>query len=93
MASWSSEPTSPRRCRPPVTTTAPSTTTVWMSDADADGWTRTTVPIESVRHGHHALLQLGEHVEVLEPPELRELVAASARTLAARYSAGGVSAG
>ncbi len=30
---------------------------------------------------HHALLQLGEHVEVLEPPELRERIAASARAL------------
>jgi hypothetical protein len=41
-----------------------------------------------VRHGHHALLQLGEHAEVLEPEELRELIAASADALAARYSAG-----
>lgn len=57
-----------------------------MSAPDAFGWVTTTVPIESVRHGHHALLQLGEHVEVLEPAELRELIAASARTLVARYA-------
>ena len=56
-----------------------------MSEPDADGWTTTRVPIESIRHGHHALLQLGEHVEVLEPQELRELIAASARRLVARY--------
>ena len=56
-----------------------------MSEPDRTGWTHTQVPIESVRHGHHALLQLGEHVEVLEPRELRELIAASARALAARY--------
>jgi predicted DNA-binding transcriptional regulator YafY len=64
-----------------------------MSEPDATGWTRTRVPIESVRHGHHALLQLGEHVEVLEPLELRELIAASARELVRRYApAGGRSA-
>jgi predicted DNA-binding transcriptional regulator YafY len=55
-----------------------------MSEPDSTGWTTTRVPIESVRHGHHALLQLGEHVEVLEPAELRELIAASARAIAAR---------
>jgi predicted DNA-binding transcriptional regulator YafY len=60
-----------------------------MSEPDADGWTRTRVPIESVRHGQHALLQLGEHAEVLEPVELRDLIAASARDLAERYGAGG----
>jgi predicted DNA-binding transcriptional regulator YafY len=56
-----------------------------LLEPDADGWAHTKVPIESVRHGHHALMQLGEHVEVLEPVELRELIAASARALAARY--------
>lgn len=59
-----------------------------MSEPDAAGWASTTVPIESVRHGHHALLQLGAEVEVLDPPELRELIASSARELAARYSGG-----
>jgi predicted DNA-binding transcriptional regulator YafY len=59
-----------------------------MSEPDRDGWTQTRVPVESVRHGHHALMQLGEHVEVLEPAELRALIAASARELAARYTSG-----
>ena len=58
-----------------------------MSEPDVDGWTTTRVPIESVRHGHHALLQLGEHVDVLEPAELRTAIAATAGVLAARYSA------
>jgi predicted DNA-binding transcriptional regulator YafY len=58
-----------------------------MSPPDADGWTTTTVPIESIRHAQHAFLQLGEELEVLEPPELRELVARSAQALAARYGA------
>jgi predicted DNA-binding transcriptional regulator YafY len=59
-----------------------------MSEPDAAGWTTTRIPIESVRHGHHALLQLGEHVEVIEPVELREAIAATADTLAAHYSGG-----
>ncbi|WP_338182546.1 WYL domain-containing protein [Jatrophihabitans sp.] len=56
-----------------------------MGEADSAGWAETEVPIESVRHAHHALLQLGDDVEVLAPAELRELVAASGRALAARY--------
>lgn len=56
-----------------------------MSRSDAEGWVTTTVPIESVKHAHHALLQLGADVEVLAPAELRELVAASARATAERY--------
>jgi predicted DNA-binding transcriptional regulator YafY len=58
-----------------------------MSPIGDDGWATTTVPIESVRHAHHALMQLGADVEILEPAELRGLVAGSARALAARYSA------
>lgn len=54
-----------------------------------DGWVIAHVPIESERHALHALLQLGEHVEVLEPLSLRESIAAAARATAARYSAGG----
>jgi predicted DNA-binding transcriptional regulator YafY len=57
-----------------------------MSMPDEHGWTTTSVPIESVRHAQHALMQLGEHVEVLEPPELRAAIGASARALAARYA-------
>ena len=56
-----------------------------MSEPDADGWTTTTVPTESVKHAHHSLLQLGADVEVLAPDELRELVAASSRAMAERY--------
>jgi predicted DNA-binding transcriptional regulator YafY len=64
-----------------------------MSEPDAEGWTQTTVPIESVRHGAHALMQLGEDVEVLEPAELREAIATSAQAMVARYSDGGGAAG
>jgi predicted DNA-binding transcriptional regulator YafY len=59
-----------------------------MDEPDVDGWAGARVPIESVRHGHHALLQLGEHVEVLEPAELRELMAVSARRMVERYAVG-----
>lgn len=56
-----------------------------MGPPDQDGWVTTTVPIESIRHGLHALLQLGADVEVLDPPALRELMATTARDLVARY--------
>jgi predicted DNA-binding transcriptional regulator YafY len=60
-----------------------------MSPPAADGWSTTRVPIESVRHAQHALMQLGEHVEVLEPAQLRQAIAGSATALLERYSAGG----
>lgn len=56
-----------------------------MAPPDQDGWVTTTVPIESIRHGLHALLQLGAEIEVLDPPALRQLMAATVRDLAARY--------
>ncbi|MET0417256.1 MAG: YafY family protein, partial [Actinoplanes sp.] len=52
---------------------------------DADGWVVTTVPIESIRHGHIELLKLGADAEVLEPAELRDRFAETARGLAATY--------
>ena len=57
-----------------------------MGEPGPDGWAQTTVPIESIRHAHHALLQLGEEVDVIAPAELRGLIAASVRVLAARYA-------
>jgi predicted DNA-binding transcriptional regulator YafY len=56
-----------------------------------DGWLTTTVPIESVRHGHIELLKLGADAEVLDPPELRERFAETARGLGRTYlpAAGG----
>ncbi|MGK5440619.1 helix-turn-helix transcriptional regulator [Micromonospora sp. URMC 105] len=54
-------------------------------EPDAHGWLHTTVPIESVRHGHTELLKLGAQVEVLAPAELRQLMAASAHAMAAIY--------
>jgi predicted DNA-binding transcriptional regulator YafY len=56
-----------------------------MSEPDERGWVDARVPIESVRHGQHALMQLGEHVEVLEPAELRDAITASVREMSRRY--------
>ncbi|MER7669352.1 WYL domain-containing protein [Kitasatospora sp. NPDC096128] len=53
------------------------------------GWTQARVPIESVDHAHGEFLRLGAEAEVLEPAELRERIAATARALAARYGSEG----
>ncbi|MFI7411899.1 helix-turn-helix transcriptional regulator [Streptomyces sp. NPDC049627] len=52
---------------------------------EQDGWTRATVPIESVDHAHAEFLRLGSGIEVLEPPELRERIARTVAELAERY--------
>ncbi|MEU5846140.1 WYL domain-containing protein [Saccharopolyspora shandongensis] len=49
------------------------------------GWRRAVIPIESLAHAEAELLRLGPEVEVLAPPELRERIAASARTMATLY--------
>lgn len=55
------------------------------SAADADGWIRAVVPIESHRHAVHSFGQLGPDLEVLEPVSLREQIAAAATATAALY--------
>ena len=52
---------------------------------EQDGWTRATVPIESVDHAHAEFLRLGTGIEVLEPPELREKIARTVAELAETY--------
>ena len=52
---------------------------------DESGWVTTQVPIESIKHGHTELLKLGADAEVLSPPELREMLAETARGLALVY--------
>jgi predicted DNA-binding transcriptional regulator YafY len=52
---------------------------------DEDGWTRTTVPIESLDHAHAEFLRLGTAIEVLEPQELRDRLARTAAELVERY--------
>ncbi|MEU9285635.1 WYL domain-containing protein [Streptomyces sp. NPDC048275] len=53
---------------------------------EADGWTRATVPIESVDHAHDEFLRLGAAIEVLEPAELRNRIARTVAALAHLYT-------
>lgn len=52
---------------------------------EPDGWTRATVPIESVDHAHGDFLRLGTDVEVLQPAELRTKIARTVAELAEKY--------
>ncbi|WUH94074.1 WYL domain-containing protein [Streptomyces sp. NBC_00433] len=52
---------------------------------EPDGWVRATLPTESLDQAHAYFLSLGAEAEVLEPPELRDRLAATARALAAAY--------
>lgn len=52
----------------------------------ADGSCTATIPMESVAHAHGQLLQLGSEVEVLHPPELRTMIAATAARLVQLYA-------
>jgi predicted DNA-binding transcriptional regulator YafY len=54
---------------------------------DGEGWVSTRIPLESMaQHAVHVLLRLGAEVEVVEPVDLRERVAAVAEALAGLYS-------
>lgn len=67
----------------PVVTQAAAAT---ASEPDADGWTRATIPIESVEHAIGDLLRYGAEVEALEPPELRERLKSAIHALSVRYA-------
>lgn len=56
-------------------------------EPDDDGWVAVVVPTESFDYAHHDLLRLGPDVEVLEPVDLRNRIAATAQATADRYSA------
>ncbi|WP_327291656.1 helix-turn-helix transcriptional regulator [Streptomyces sp. NBC_01198] len=53
--------------------------------AEPDGWTRATLPTESLEQAHAFFLSLGAGAEVLAPRELRDRLAATVRALAAAY--------
>lgn len=55
-------------------------------DPDRSGWTRCTVPSESVEVACDELLRCGGAFEVLTPPELRSLVARTATAMLANNS-------
>ncbi|WP_329113919.1 helix-turn-helix transcriptional regulator [Streptomyces sp. NBC_01353] len=54
---------------------------------EPDGWTRATLPIESLTHAHDTFLTLGAEIEVLEPAELRARITETVALMAARYGA------
>ncbi|MEV4803695.1 YafY family protein [Nonomuraea sp. NPDC049421] len=56
------------------------------SPPDGEGWTRVTVPIESIEHAAGEFLRLGTEAEVLSPPELRDRLAETTYELSARYN-------
>ncbi|MER7346580.1 YafY family protein [Streptomyces aurantiacus] len=58
-----------------------------LADAEPDDQGRVTVtlPVESAVVAYSQLLMLGPEVEVLEPPELRDRIAATAARMAALY--------
>lgn len=56
------------------------------SPTDDDGWCEATLRMESPGMAIHELLRFGGALEVLEPPELREAMAAAAAELSDRYA-------
>jgi predicted DNA-binding transcriptional regulator YafY len=60
---------------------------VSVEEPEAGGWVRVTMTFERLEWAERRILGLGPDVEVLEPAELRERVAASARATANRYPA------
>ena len=55
-------------------------------ERDDDGWARLRLRFERPHSAARLLLQLGRGIEVIAPPELRELMADAARGLDAIYS-------
>jgi len=53
---------------------------------DPDGWTTLSLKLEDLWHAEAQLLRLGPDAEVLEPLELREIMAAASRAMAALYA-------
>ena len=54
---------------------------------DHDGWTRCTLPIESIDQGLRELMRLCDEVEVLGPPELRAKTTATLSAMTRRHRA------
>ncbi len=54
--------------------------------ADADGWVRLRLSVESEAVAVGDLLRLGTEAEVLGPPELRRALAETVTELAGRYA-------
>jgi predicted DNA-binding transcriptional regulator YafY len=52
---------------------------------DRRGWVRCTVPVESGEYGLRELIRLGNEVEVLGPPAIRERMAIALAAMSRRY--------
>ena len=52
---------------------------------DPEGWVHLRLQVEWPDEVAHAMLRLGSGVEVLEPPEVREQVVATAQRILDRY--------
>ncbi|MGH9276088.1 MAG: helix-turn-helix transcriptional regulator [Acidimicrobiales bacterium] len=55
-------------------------------EVDPDGWRETTIRVESQGMAIHELLRFGSNLEVLEPTELRDAMAAQAAEMVERYA-------
>lgn len=56
------------------------------SEPDAEGWVTLTLQFENLEMAGYELMRFGGDLEVLEPVELREHLAARAASMVARYS-------
>ncbi len=61
--------------------------------ADARGWRRVTIPIESIEHAAGQLLRLGAQAKVVEPAALRRELLGRVAAIAALYRVRGRSSG
>lgn len=61
---------------------------VLAATAGADGWRQAVIPIEDVGRAAGLLLGFADHVEVIEPPELRAELARQAGRVLALYGRG-----
>jgi len=57
------------------------------SEPDGEGWVHAVIPIEELPHALGEVLKLGRGIEVLDPPQLRSLVAETALELARLHGA------
>jgi predicted DNA-binding transcriptional regulator YafY len=55
-------------------------------EAEAEGWVTVDLMMEHVDHALYELIRFGDSCEVLEPPELRDRMAATAQAMAANYA-------
>jgi predicted DNA-binding transcriptional regulator YafY len=53
--------------------------------SDPDGWFTVVLPVQSNRHALRALLPFGAEIEVLSPPELREMIRENAEALLSHH--------